>query len=346
MADEIYYIEGFEANAAAKYGGQTYPQYKLSSSGYLLADTASRWAGQVGFRGTNLGTRWVECELLENKNSLVATQSWRRTTDSAALRRLISIRTSAGVDVAFVDLTADEKFQVGIPGDAAMWTAAVATVADTWQTIELGVDTTLGTLEFRIDGAIAFSADSLTLAAVRIVRFGKFAITGYTTGAEHHQDDLVVANYFSGGGRIWRRNVTADSAVEFLRNSGANNFGQVDDSGLLGAHDSDATYVYSEGAGASPFEEDVDLYDLADVDPTVEAVTAMSLTVVARQDNTDTRKFKPLLKLGATTVEGGEFTTTTSYVPYTYLWTDKPGGSGFDPADFATPFQVGMKLTG
>lgn len=128
---------------------------------------------------------------------------------------------------------------------------------------------------------------------------------------------------------------TADTATKgFTPNSGSNNFSRVSDATL----DGDSSYNSATTPGFK------DLFDVSDLSVVPSAIFAVQTIFAARKDNTDLSQLCVDIKSGATSVQGGTRTLSTSYNFYTDIFPTDPATSAAWTASAVNALQLGYEI--
>lgn len=126
---------------------------------------------------------------------------------------------------------------------------------------------------------------------------------------------------------------TADS--DWVPSTGTDNYAMVDEVPV----DGDATYNSSDVVGA------LDLFDFAGLVKSPESIVCITQLTVARKEESATRTFKNVLKIGATEYQGVEHFLSTSSTYYYDHYRDNPADSlPWEEADYAA-LKSGYELT-
>lgn len=210
--------------------------------------------------------------------------------------------------------------------------------------IKVVVSPTAGELEVRMNG------DTVPVISVTGVNTGSTPIQAVAFGYSQNGPRIIVddvwacdtvgstANGFLGDVRVETIYPVGDgSSTDWTRggtDSGAN-WSQVDEN----AHNSDTDYVASMSSNTK------DLYAVTDLSTLSGTVYGVQMNVSAKKDDAGMRKIQLVSKSGASESTGPDIPLSSSYILYSRLMDDKPGGTGWT-IDEVNAAEFGMKVSG
>jgi hypothetical protein len=121
-------------------------------------------------------------------------------------------------------------------------------------------------------------------------------------------------NSFMGDTGVRTLFTTGDSAVQFIPNSGANNFSRVNEPAM----DSDTTY----NSSATPGDEDV--FSFQPITNVIVVIYGLQVTIAARKDDVGPRVIKSGVVSGATKDYGANHSVPDTYAYFKDLWVLNP----------------------
>lgn len=236
---------------------------------------------------------------------------------------LLGFRDS-GVLQMEVRPTTSSAFQVTRNGTVLATTANGIFSQNVWYYLEFKVtiNNSTGSYELRMDGVTLLSATGVDTQNTANAYANELAIVG--SGGSSF-DDLYLCdgtgaanNSFLGDVRVDTIFPTADTATsDFTPSTGTDNYAMVDDA----TPDSDSTYVASGTTGH------MDLYTFGDLQSLTGSVFGVQSVIFGRKDDAGTRSVAPLIKTGATTAVGADFTLAASYAYNLQIFETNPANS-------------------
>ena len=185
-----------------------------------------------------------------------------------------------------------------------------------WNYVELEgtIDGSSGYAKIWVNGVnvVDYTGDTLSGSSATITNVCILSGTNIGDEVNYQIDDIYITNDAGsapGNGRLGEIKIypiapNSDSAVEFNRSTGSNNYALVDELG----HNSDTDYVYSD------VDNDEDLYGFSAVGAATGNVVGVHLMAVARKDNTDVKSFCFVAESNASVDVSDDITLTQTYV--------------------------------
>lgn len=203
----------------------------------------------------------------------------------------------------------------------------VFNTAQLWHYVELGgvISATVGTCIVQIDGVQVLSLTGLNNKGASASTFSHLWLGTLVSQQICDYDDVYFCdntgpapqNTFLGDCRVQSLFGTSDDSVQFAPNSGVNNFSRISETAM----DSDTSYNFSNTVGSQ------DTFNHPAISGTPVTIFGLQLTTSARKDDTAAHTFKNVLKSGATTALGNNYTVGSNYSYYKDIWTLDPNTS-------------------
>jgi hypothetical protein len=199
----------------------------------------------------------------------------------------------------------------------ATWTGAFGGNQWNHYQFKIVINNTTGSVEMRMNGATS-DTQSVTGINTRNGSANNYAnnISFYGSSTNTAIDDAYWFNDQGAQPNTWQGDVRAvqlmpasDSSVTWTPNSGANNYSRVSE-----AHqDGDTSYVSTNTIN------NVDLYAIAALATTPNAIINVALKSMARMDDAGPHTYKQRLSSGGTTSDSSNLSLSTTYQ---WLWTN------------------------
>lgn len=303
---------------AGRFGGQA---LRIAGSGQVTRPmTAARTAAAFG-----LAMRWNS--LRTNTNATPFFNLWTGSTYQWGMVANIG----GGIDV--------------YRGNAATLLGSTApgiltASAYNYLEIETAISTTVGSINLYLNGASILSLSGINNAAAGAGTSVNTIVLGSANGnwsGSVDIDDLYEAdtNTKIGEGWVETLRANADGTITWTPDSGANNFGRVNETLV----DGDTSYVQTGTLNNQ------DLYDLANLSSSPVSIYGVQLVDFALKTDATTRAIALVAKSGGTTNVGGNFNLSASYQRLERMLTQDPNTAAAWLAAGVNALQSGPKVT-